>query len=134
MGSDEPQLFVALSKSRCEFANQASALFKRSVELGCVARKTSALIGSGFGLTLINDGSFGRDAQALSKISVESSKALVMFSLGLTELIRDPGRLLPVTKLLLLNLFLKSQQFLRLLFLILQPQDTDILLARLHAL
>lgn len=120
------------SNSRRELSNQSSALFKRLVESGCMLCKTSALSGSGLGETGVNVCSFLGEAQATSPLSIKSGNSFFMFGLGLTELVGDPSGLLPVTKLLLLDLSTQLVQGLGFLSLVLVPQRIDVPLTLSH--
>lgn len=117
------------SKSCFELSNQASTLFKSGVESGCMACEISALIGSGFGLSGVSSGSFGRLAQAQSVLRSKSGRSFFIVDLGLTELASDPVGLLPVTELLLLDLAFKLRDGPAVRELLRLPADIDIVLA-----
>ena len=86
--SEEAELTVTLCNSRSELSNQESALFKRSVEFGCVARKVGPVRGSSVGQTLVDRGSIVGLPQAESKARPKSSNSSSVILADVGELLR----------------------------------------------
>lgn len=81
--TQEDQLPVTLFNKCREFSDHMDALFKLSVESGCMARKVVSLRGSAFGLTTIYVGSGFRLAQPAIVIRTQARQLSEVILIGL---------------------------------------------------